>query len=65
MIVLRRIALAAAALMVLPQVAEALDRRVRIVNDSGIDIVGFHGVNVDTREWQDSLLGDDILPAGG
>ena len=65
MITRRHIVLAAAALMALPQAAEALDRRVRIVNDSPVDIVGFHGVNVDTREWQDSLLGDDILPAGG
>ena len=60
-----RIVLAAAALVALPPPAEALDRRVRIVNDSPVDIVGFHGVNVDTREWRDSLLGDDILPAGG
>ena len=65
MITRRHIVLAAAALMALPQAAEALDRRVRIVNDSPVDLVGFHGVNVDTREWQDSLLGDDILPAGG
>lgn len=54
-----------AGLIVLPQAAEALDRRVRIVNDSHVDIVRFFGVNVDTRDWQESLLGDDILPAGG
>jgi hypothetical protein len=45
--------------------AAALDRRVRIVNESHVAIVGFYGVNVDSRDWQDSLLGDDILPAGG
>ena len=45
--------------------AQALDRRVRIVNASSHDIVAFHGVSVDTREWHDSLLGEDILPAGG
>jgi hypothetical protein len=61
---LARIALAAC-LIVLCQSAEALDRRVRIVNGSGHDIVGFFGVNVDSQEWRDSLLGDDILPAGG
>lgn len=65
MITRSRIALAAAALMAIPQVAEALDRRVRIVNDSPVDILSFYGVNVDTGEWRDSLLGDDILPAGG
>jgi len=55
--------LAAASALVSP--AEALDRRIRIVNASSHDIVAFHGVSVDTREWHDSLLGDDILPAGG
>ena len=55
--------LAAFALLV-AGTAEALDRRIRIVNASSHDIVAFHGVSVDTREWHDSLLGDDILPAG-
>jgi hypothetical protein len=45
--------------------AHALDRRVRIVNDSHVDIVDFFAVNVDVRDWSESLLGDDILPAGG
>ncbi|HEX9904956.1 MAG TPA: hypothetical protein VGA77_08340 [Propylenella sp.] len=44
--------------------ADALDRRVRIVNASSESIVGFYGVSVDTREWRESLLGDDVLPAG-
>ena len=56
-------ALAAAATAATP--AEALDRRIRIVNASSHDIVAFHGVSVDTREWHDSLLGEDILPVGG
>lgn len=54
-----------ACLTVLTQTAEALDRRVRIVNDSAVDIVRFYGVNVDIRDWRESLLGEDILPAGG
>ncbi len=54
-----------AAFLLLAGAAQALDRRVRVVNDSHVDITGFFGVNVDTRDWQDSLLGDDILPAGG
>ncbi len=61
----KRTALLAAVLIAIPQAAEALDRRVRIVNDSRVDIVRFYGVNVDTRDWRESLLGDDILPAGG
>lgn len=44
--------------------AAALDRRVRIVNDSRHDIVGFFGVIVDVADWRESLLGEDILPAG-
>jgi hypothetical protein len=44
--------------------AQAIDRRVRIVNDSRHAILEFYGVNVDTRDWRGSLLGDDILAAG-
>jgi hypothetical protein len=56
------LALGAAALLSAP--AFALDRRVRIVNDSKHDIVGFYGTNVGVRDWQDNLLGAAILRAG-
>jgi hypothetical protein len=62
---LRTLGLAVGVLLLAAGAAEALDRRVRIVNESKVDIVGLYGVNVDSRDWQDSLLGDDILPAGG
>jgi hypothetical protein len=55
---------AAVALALAAENAEAFDRRVRIVNDSHFNIVGFFGTNVGLRDWQESLLGDDILPAG-
>ncbi len=55
---------AAVALALAAENAEAFDRRVRIVNDSHHNIVGFFGTNVGLRDWQESLLGDDILPAG-
>src|SRR5688500_4155264 len=45
--------------------ADAMDRRVRVVNDSSHAIVAFHGANSGLREWPESLLGDEILPAGG
>ncbi|MGH6922666.1 MAG: hypothetical protein ACRED5_02755 [Propylenella sp.] len=62
----KRIALFAAGLFVVSEVAaQALDRRVRVVNDSHVDIVGFFGMNVDTQGEPESMLGDDILPAGG
>jgi hypothetical protein len=44
--------------------ALALDRRVRIVNDSHFKIVGFFATNVGLRDWRESLLGEDVLPAG-
>lgn len=62
---MRCAASAAAIVLALAAPAEAIDRRVRIVNASSHDIVAFHGVTVDAREWRESLLGDDILPAGG
>jgi hypothetical protein len=65
MISANRIALLAASLIVVSQSALALDRRVRVVNDSNVDIVDFFGMNVDTQGEPESMLGDDILPAGG
>ncbi len=43
----------------------AFDRRVRIVNDSHHKIVGFYAINAGLKDWHESLLGDDVLPAGG
>jgi hypothetical protein len=54
---LATVAAGLAAAFALGSPAEALDRRVRIVNASSHDIVAFHGVSVDTREWHDSLHG--------
>lgn len=59
-----RTGLAVAAILVSPVLAETVDRRVRIVNDSRHDIVGFHGSYVGVRDWGESLLGADILSAG-
>ncbi len=44
--------------------AHAIDRNVRIVNDSSHGIVEFYGVNVGVRSWPESLLGEDMLPPG-
>lgn len=59
-----RTGLAVAAILVSSAHAETVDRRVRIVNDSKHDIVGFHGTAVDVRDWGESLLGADVLAAG-
>jgi hypothetical protein len=45
--------------------AAAVDRRVRVVNDSTRDIVRFFAANVDRSQAMENLLGEDILPAGG
>jgi hypothetical protein len=62
---LSRIAAAGALLVAQLGPAAAVDRRVRIVNDSGHAIVGFWGVNVDVGEWRENLLGQEVLPPGG
>lgn len=56
--------LSASMIAMLSAPAEALDRRVRIVNDSKHAIVSFFGTNVGVRDWQESLLGGDALEPG-
>ncbi len=55
--------LAGMALVGLTGEAAAFDRRVRIVNDSHHKIVGFYATNTALKDWPESLLGDDVLPA--
>ncbi|MEQ9636779.1 MAG: hypothetical protein RLW68_11925 [Devosia marina] len=42
----------------------ALDRRVQINNVSSYDIYEFYASNTGTNDWQEDILGNDILPAG-
>jgi hypothetical protein len=44
--------------------AQALDRRVRIVNDSKVDIVEFYGSHVGEAPSDEDMLGEDDLPPG-
>lgn len=48
----------------IPTVAAALDRRVRIVNNTGFTMVRFYGSHTDARTWQEDILGNDVLPSG-
>jgi len=41
--------------------ASALDRRVRIVNNTGYTIVEFYGSNKGADSWQEDILGYDVL----
>jgi hypothetical protein len=62
----RGIVAAIAATLVLGHAApaESLDRRVRIVNETGFTIVRFYGSNTGTDDWQEDILGQDVLPSG-
>ncbi len=42
----------------------ALDRRVRIVNNTGYTIVRFYGSNKGSDSWEEDILGEDVLPSG-
>lgn len=44
--------------------ASALDRRVKIVNQTGYTIVEFYASNTGTDDWQEDILGPDVLPTG-
>lgn len=44
--------------------ASALDRRMRIVNETGYTIVRFYGSNTGANDWQEDILGEDVLPTG-
>ncbi len=46
------------------QDAMAQDRRVRIVNNTGYDIVRFYGSNKGSKSWEEDILGNSILPSG-
>lgn len=45
--------------------AQALDRRVQIVNESSYDIREFYASNTGSKSWEEDILGKHILPAGG
>lgn len=44
--------------------ANALDRRVNIINETASDIMEFYASSVGVREWEEDILGPDILEAG-
>lgn len=44
--------------------ANALDRRVNIINATSYDIIEFYASSVGVRDWEEDILGPDILEAG-
>lgn len=61
---LLRFAIAASLVAATALPAAALDRRVRIVNNTGFTIVEFYGSHRDATSWQEDILGNDVLPSG-
>ena len=60
---LARAALAASLCLAVTS-AQALDRRVNIVNNTSTDMVEFYASSVGVRDWEEDILGQDILPSG-
>jgi len=44
--------------------ASAEDRKVRIINETSFTITHFYGSNVGEDDWQEDILGQDVLPPG-
>ena len=44
--------------------AMALDRKVQINNQTSYTIVEFYASNTGTSDWQEDILGSDVLPSG-
>jgi hypothetical protein len=59
-----RSAVAAALLLGSVTAGQALDRRVKIVNNTGYTMTEFYGSNKGTDSWEEDILGNDVLPSG-
>lgn len=57
--------LLATAVLAVALPAQAEDRRVTIVNNTGYTITNFYGSNTGANSWQEDILGKDMLPPGG
>ena len=53
-----------ATLLTLTVPAMALERRVQINNQTDYTIVEFYASNTGTNDWQEDILGSDVLAAG-
>lgn len=62
--IVNRLAVAAVMFAGLAAPASALDRNVRIINQTGYTIVEFYGSNKGSDSWEEDILGADVLPSG-
>lgn len=56
--------LATAAFALTNSAAMALERKVQINNNTSYTIVEFYASNTGTTDWQEDILGSDVLPSG-
>ena len=56
--------LAAVALSTTGANADNEDRRVRIINNTSYTMQRFYASNVDTDDWEEDILGNDVLRPG-
>lgn len=45
--------------------AQALDRRVQIVNESSYTLREFYASSTGSQTWEEDILGENVLPSGG
>jgi hypothetical protein len=57
-------AAAAGALCLSVDASEALDRRVRVINNTSQVMMKFQASNRDSRSWEEDILGRDVLRPG-
>ncbi|MCX5570750.1 MULTISPECIES: hypothetical protein [Kaistia] len=51
--------------LVLAGTASAENRQVKIINETSSDLSEFYASNVGAKDWEEDILGDDEVPAGG
>jgi len=44
--------------------AYAQDRRVKVINETDFTVVEFYGSNAGTNQWEEDVLGSDVLYSG-
>ena len=45
-------------------VVTAEDRGVKVINETSYTIVEFYGSNAGSEDWEEDILGQDVLPPG-
>jgi len=62
--IIKKIVVATTVILAFAASANAADRRVKIVNETGYTMVQFYGSNKGSDSWEEDILGSDVLPSG-